>query len=379
MSLTRPFAFLAALLLAAGSLCAQDVGMKGLPTSAGSDHFWKSQPFLDPGYFQPDFQFFAPAEVYDFGGEEKPNTGLYVTFDRTYVNVSRPDDAFSFGSGNQGDFTWGNRIEVGYMLGDPAGWQAVLWHVNGPNEKFVSEEFNQEVTDATGDAFFQVLSPGASDTINQLKMSSFELNRVWRRPQFHNGTNFEPFVGYRYMNVRDYWQRENIIRAFTGAAPRAQATDEFFDKISFRSDFENQMHGGQLGARFSRQRGHWMLSAEIKAFATANFQSLRNIQERSVLPNPDEILIDAQLADLIDPLGFGGDLRRGVRYDRATQFVFGGEVTGEAAYELTRDISLRVGFVFFDLGQGIGRGNQMRFNNQDVVMAGATFGFTYNR
>src|SRR3954454_6743472 len=88
------------------------------PVTPGSDAFWTFQPFVDPGYFNPDFQFFAPAEVDDFGGEEKPNTGIYVTFDRTYVNVSRPIDRFSFGSGNQGDFTWGNRMEIGYMKGD---------------------------------------------------------------------------------------------------------------------------------------------------------------------------------------------------------------------------------------------------------------------
>jgi hypothetical protein len=275
-------------------------------------------------------------------------------------------------------------MEVGYMKGDPAGWQAVLWHVNGPNENFVNAEFLEETTDATGALTQQVLSPGAVDTINRLKMSSFELNRVWRRPQFHNGTNFEPFVGYRYMNVRDFWQREILVQELVGAAPQATASDEFFERRLFKSTFENQLHGGQLGARFSRQRGHWMLSADVRFFGMANFQTLRNLRERSILPNPEEINVDGTAVDLINPLvngplSGGGDLRRVVRYDRQDQFVFGGEIRGEAAYELTRDINLRVGFVFLDLGQGIGRGNEMRFNNQAVQMAGVTFGFTVNR
>jgi hypothetical protein len=56
-----------------------------------------------------------------------------------------------------------------------------------------------------------------------------------------------------------------------------------------------------------------------------------------------------------------------------------GEVRGEASYELTRDVNLRVGFVFLDMGQGIGRGDKLGQNNQAVQMAGVTFGFTVNR
>lgn len=378
MSKMRPITWVAAVVVAlSGAAVAWG---QGAPVSPGSDHFWKFQPFLDPGHFEPDFQFFAPAEVDDFGGEEHANTGLYVTFDRTYVGVSRPDDAFSFGSGNQADFTWGNRMEVGYMQGDPSGWQAVLWHINGPNEKFTNAEFLESVTNLDGSAAFQILSPGAQDSINQLKLSSFELNKVWRRPAFHNGTNFEPFLGYRYMNLRDFWQREILIREVQGGAPLTDTGTEFFERQLFKSVFENQMHGGQFGARFFQQRGHWMLSADLRFFATANFQTLQNISARSITPNPQTILVDGDTAqNFINFFGSGTDLNRSVNYRHETQFVFGGEVRVEASYELTRDINLRVGGVFFDLGQGIGRGNQMRFNNQDVQIAGVTFGVTVNR
>src|SRR5436190_22838971 len=129
MSMIRPIAWLAALVAAlavAGGARAQ-----GVPTAPGSDHFWEFQPFIDPGYFQSDFQFFAPPEINDFGGEEKPNTGIYVAFDRTDVAVSRPIDRFSFGSQTKMDNAWGNRVELGYMKGDLSGWQGVLWHVYG--------------------------------------------------------------------------------------------------------------------------------------------------------------------------------------------------------------------------------------------------------
>jgi hypothetical protein len=54
-------------------------------------------------------------------------------------------------------------------------------------------------------------------------------------------------------------------------------------------------------------------------------------------------------------------------------------VRAEASYELTRDINLRFGMVFLDLGQGIGRSDNIRDNNEDVQIAGLTFGVTVNR
>jgi hypothetical protein len=372
-STARLAAFVVVLALAASSRA------QGVPTAPGHDSFWKFQPFLDPGYFEPDFQFFAPAEVNDFGGEEKPNYGLYITFDRTYVNVSRPRDEFSFGSGTDGDFTWGNRMEVGYMHGDPHGWQAVLWHVNGPNELWANADAQVLQSNLTGDTSFPFLIPQAYDSLNQLKMSSFELNKVWRRPPFHNQVNFEPFVGYRYMNVRDFFQRQAVVEV-------SVVGDEFFALDTFRSIFENDMHGGQLGGRFFRQRGHWMLSADIRFFAMANFQKLRLIREQSFLPNPDENPANG-VVDVIGPLPLpfpplvsdGADVNRALANQHRTQFCWGGELRVEASYELTRDINLRFGGVFLDLGQGIGRGFLMRLNNQDIQMAGVTFGFTVNR
>src|ERR1043165_8514220 len=167
MSMIRPIAWLAALVVALA--VAASASAQGMPplTSPGTDHFWEFQPFIDPGYFQSDFQFFAPAEVNDFGGEEKPNTGFYITFDRTDMLVSRPIDRFSFGSQTKMDNAWGNRMELGYMKGDPSGWQGVLWHVNGPNETVSVSDFNQRFqgSDSAGTVLTQIPTPGAIDFI----------------------------------------------------------------------------------------------------------------------------------------------------------------------------------------------------------------------
>jgi Putative beta barrel porin-7 (BBP7) len=363
MSMIRPYIWLVAV-----------VAILAAAPAARAQHY---EPFIDPGYFgQPDFQFFAPPEVSDFSGGEPANTGVYATYDRTFVNVSRPQQFdnsspfIQYNTKGQGDFTWGNRFEIGYMTEERSGWQGVFWHVNGPNETIVVGEDESTVNVSVGGAntVLEILSPVAINSINVFKMSSFELNKVWRRKEFHNGAVLEPLLGFRYINARDFFQQQTFneipLPPTTPPTFRLTTTDAAI--------FENQCVGGQLGGRLFRQRGHWLLSADLRFFALANFQSLTSTNTVSLLPdpqyvNPGNVVVVAQ------------DIARSRIYDRNSELVWGGEVRGEAAYELTRDISLRFGFVFLDLGQGIGRGPDIKYDNQSVQMAGLTFGLTINR
>ena len=87
------------------------------------------QPFIEPMAFNPDFQFFAPAEVDTFGGGPEPHTGWFATYDRARIWVSRPDFEPSY---TEGDFTWGNRFDVGYMTEEDHGWLFSFTHIDGP-------------------------------------------------------------------------------------------------------------------------------------------------------------------------------------------------------------------------------------------------------
>jgi len=366
----RPFVWLAALLAVMGL--------------AGSAQAQKFEPFVDPGYFgQPDFQFFAPAEVGDFGGEEPPNTGVYFDYDRSYVNVTRPDGLASRNSEFDGDFTWGNRWEIGYMTEEHTGWQGVVWHLSGPNEY---SHFDQERIDAIneddtgpGGPLFPVIAdrnPRIFDvrtSLNVASLSSAEVNKTWRRKQFHNGAVLEPLVGFRYMKFKNWVRRDKYTRFAEDAAgqpdPFTPTIDGLFEQ--FDQDvhvFENSMIGGQLGGRLFRQTGHWLLSADVRVFACQNFQQL-NRQQLSQITRYTALNGDVELNqfDRVDT------------FTQAQEFVWGGEVRAEAAYELTRDISLRFGMVFLDLGQGIGRSRDIHDNNEDVQIAGLTFGLTINR
>ena len=70
-------------------------------------------PFVDLNYFSTDSQFFAAADIDDYGGGPNPSTGWFATFDRMYMYVCRPN---AEDSSPQGDMTWGNRIAVGLSL-----------------------------------------------------------------------------------------------------------------------------------------------------------------------------------------------------------------------------------------------------------------------
>lgn len=369
MSLNRPFAWLAALLV-----------VLGLASDALAQHY---QPFIDPTYFQPDLQFFAPAEVSAYSGGEPPNTGFYFDYDRVHINMTRPVDEASLFSYAQGDFTWGNRYELGYMTEDETGWQLVHWHINGPYEaiKLFQERldvFNEDDEPPDDpDPIIQDRNPRQyilEDSLNQALYSSVEFNKVWRRKEFHNGTILEPIVGLRYVNFKDFYRRDDYTR-FESIGPPGQpdpgtpnVNGDWEQLQSNRAIFENAMFGGQLGCRVFNQRGRWLLSGELRAFALQNYQTLNNIQFTR------QTRYTAFLGDPEVELQFRTDT-----FLHADEFVYGGEVRAEASYELTRDINLRFGAVFIDFANGIGRGNIMLNNDQDVQMAGVTFGFTVNR
>ncbi len=363
----RPFVWLAAL-----------VAVVGLAPAASAQRY---QPFIDPGYFETDFQFFAPAEVGDFGDGEPPNVGVYLDYDRTYVNVTRPDGESSLFSEFEGDFTWGNRWEIGYMTEEHTGWQGVFWHLSGPNE-YVS--VLQERIDAVNDEDdgtdpFPIVPDrnprvfNVRDSLNVASLSSAEINKTWRRKQFHNGAILEPLAGFRYMKFKNWHRRDDYDRFNEDADGNPVPADpqiegpyeQFTQNVSV---FENYMIGGQLGGRLFHQRGHWLLSADVRFFALANFQTL-NHQQLITLTRYTALNGDVEL----------NQFDRNEAFDQTQEFVWGGEVRAEAAYELTREISLRFGMVFFDLGKGIGRSDDIHNNDEDVQIAGLTFGITVNR
>jgi hypothetical protein len=385
-----------------------------MPSSGPTVQLERFSPFTEPDHFGPDLQFFAPADLSDYGGGDPPNIGFYFCYDRLYLNVQRPQmrpilrvgTEGNFGAnlniplqmvgdqgllgftgnretGYDGDFTWGNRYDFGYMTEDDHGWNAVHWHMDGPAEylRVRHERINRinpaDIPPTSPDPILQDRNPRSYDllaSLNVATFSSIELNKVWRRKEFHNGGVLEPFLGARYMQFKDRYRQDGYGRYALDPndfpdlnVPDPDGPAEVL--VRDQAIFENNMFGGHLGFRYFYEKAHWNLSSEVRIFACHNFQYLTRYQK--------QVITDYGAAGATTPVY---ELRNAARaFDRSDEFVWGGEVRAEASYALTRDISFRFGLAAIDLAQGIGRGNDIRDNTEDVFMAGVTFGFNINR
>lgn len=173
------------------------------------------QPFTDINLENSDFQWFAPPITEQYGQDTiDPNTGIFFEYHRLFMNVTRGETA---PAPYEGDSTYGNRLDFGYMTEENYGWLFSGWRLDGPTV----------------------------DLANRGDFNSFEGNRVWRLDQFHRGFWMEPFLGMRVA--------------------------QFNDKTNVNAFVQNTMMLGQLGTRIFSHRGQWMLSGEMRAFAGNNW------------------------------------------------------------------------------------------------------------
>lgn len=176
-----------------------------------------NQPFTDLNMENYDFQWFAPPITEQYGQDTiDPETGVFFEYHRLFMNVNRGKSA---PGAWQGDATYGNRVDMGYMTEENHGWLLSMWRLDGPSY----------------------------DLVNRADLNSVELNRTWRLPQFHEGFWIEPMVGMRYT--------------------------QFEDKTNPTLFLQNNMILGQLGGRIFSHRGQWTLKSEIRGFAGENYIS----------------------------------------------------------------------------------------------------------
>lgn len=374
-------------------------------------------PFIEPGYFDHDLQFFAPAADIDGYGGPVMRTGWFGTYSRMYLRVSRPDHLDSF---DRMDRTWGNRWDLGYMIDDvdhDHGWLFSYMHVDGPNALDVlhQERVNRLNEDDEGRPEPQQQDQGGqqeqddsvepvvdrnnlyapfggrlrsysiTDSLNVGKLSNIELNKIFRMEPLNHGGLLEPFFGFRYAKFDSIDQDQTYIRydedGFVFLPPPFPPADpadpdfveigdtEIEDLITDRFRFVNHMVGGQLGFRWLKRINRWNLSGEMRAFAFHNFQQMQR-----------EVKIDRTYYDG----GGQGSEVDGVYYTHekenyhATATVVGTDIRAEAAYEITRDVSLNFGMQFLGFFTGIGRGRDIALNSQDLIMVGSTVGIVVN-
>ncbi len=351
-------------------------------------------PFAEPMQFNPDWQFFAPVDVdslLETPSRKRANTGWFGTYDRTYLWVSRPEVEQSKANG---DFTWGNRYDLGFMTDDRSGWLFSMRHIGGPNtyQHVYQERINRVNTNDTGPSDATPVTPFIDaneesnltrayilgDSLNVASMSNFEINKTWRREPYRYGGIIEPMLGFRYTSFDDFAMNQSYSRSVASILTPGTVTANTLVEtlISRETTIQNRMVGGQLGFRYYNYYKRWTLSSELRAFGLQNFQN-REFLLRNITTEYAGTGINAAVNTQVS---------NGTTFVNSSnnEFVVGFEARAEAAFQVTRYLSLRGGVDVIDFAKGIWRGANPGFGNpdehsQDVQMAGFTFGLTLNR
>jgi hypothetical protein len=313
----------------------------------GGAGFWEQdnlgmvQPQIPLNYFDPDWQFFAPADVSTFGGYPEPNVGFFFSYDRLYWNVQRSEtDAAPY----EGDFTWGNRIDFGYMMEEDHGWLITAFHLDGPNDYGDTNIFTR--ADTNGDGNDELVTQTTSR--NNGAFDDVEVNKTFRWKPVGKNYIIEPLFGARFMKFYDYDFDSELV----------QEIDNMGEIVSQRAAgvgerIENNILGGQLGVRIHHQIERWTTAVESKFLPAINYQFYET--------------------------------------EDYSEFTIYGQVRGMATYNVTRDIAIGGGFDIMHFGRGIARGRHEGFNqigdriidlpqnDQDVTIGGFSIIVQINR
>ena len=353
-------------------------------------------PFSEPVDFDPDWQLFAPMQlqdVEDLTARQRAPHGLYLTYDRVYTGMSRPENR---GDTYVMDSTWGNRWDFGWMNRRESGWSFSYQNVNGPNVYNGYEQLrlngftDSEVEDDADPPFFRPTvfdndpytlerTYNVLQSVNVGNYTSFEANKTWRLEPYRYGGMLEPLIGLRYVKFVDT-ARNDDYRTFL-ATDILDPTTIVGEAEVYTNDLvwsRNDMILGQLGFRYFRKIRRWNLSSDFKVFAGHTFQS----QEITRLVTRTLYEEDPAIGD--EPLFDGDHTGTSFASRKNNETPVGFDLRTEGSFNATKHIDLRVGFQLVYFGQGVWRGATLgqgnnSDTNQHLVMPGLTFGFAINR
>lgn len=390
-------------------------------------------PFHPVG-FEPQFDWFAPAETSGYGRGPRPHIGYFFSYERLFWSMSSPEKAY-IGS-EDGPFNpavlpvalpsvdnrwiranggWGNRWELGYIDTDDYGWLvSVLDHVSQSNYQIVQDpsfSLGDPLGLLSGVVPFNVTDSDPVETVtvnvgtlpfqfgefrmnSHVRLNGVELSRFYRARKLHNGSYFELLYGVRWFQIDDAviiegdgngTNPENITLDFIGLDPSTFTIPmNILDGSIWSNRVLNNLVGPQIGVRFFRQRGRWVTSLSTRFLAAANFQNiiLKTDLGNQTVANQGAINNNVSTSFR----GLGADMERNV-----TTFAPMGELRVNVAWQATRNVGLKVGYTGLVVGGiarasntidydspdliGIRRGN----NHQVFFVNGLNFGVEINR
>lgn len=382
-----------------GPTWAQEPGFFGKGDD-NSDFGSLYDPFcdLDTNWFEP-IQCDCP---------ERPlNSGWFFEYSRVNLRVSRPRDTSnpvytpiggvtpltsiyqgqSEGSDYQGDWAWGNRFDFGWQSEEGTGIWFVARKMDSPDERITFDNIDLNLDDGLR-LDNEPWGPSFA-TVNGLRMWGFELNKIWRLAPTPRGTVIEPFVGPRYIKLRDHSDRtdvfsniqENLRFPLTNAPNATTLRMLDFNYQQAVTSTDNDLFGGQFGMRSRWRRGRWQITSDVRGLAFWNHQQRESRIDNETQQEPFAATYDAA-GNLT---GFGQvagapvvqDFNQQFTTESNNTFVYGGELNLQAAFELTQGFAVTFGGEILAFADGIGRG--LEGVDDSLVMTGFTLGFTLNR
>jgi hypothetical protein len=397
------------------------------------------QPFIDPGYFDYDLQFFAPAADIDPYGGPIQRTGWFGAYDRMYIGISRPDFPANYTNPFPDTYTtqwtgsvdpdpshgidsaWGNRWDVGYMIDDvnhDHGWLFSAMRIGSPNANHVVHQQRINRLNEDDDGF--VVTSGSSsagttvepdsdrnnagppnrerfyditNSLNSGSMNSVELNKIFRTEPLNHGGILEPFFGVRYIQFKDNFSRQ-FYQTYddNGVTPDPGWPPAFPIPV---------IPPGQVGGT-----GVALTDATVEDLASDRFcftndmfggqLGLRWLKRANRWNLNSELRVFAMQnwqklhrsftveRTFYDGPGENAQVTAIFPYKLTqdwsdTSIMVGTDIRAEVAYEFTRDVHLNVGTQYLGFYNGIGRGPDINHNSQALNALGLTFGVVVNR
>ena len=324
-----------------------------------------SLPLASPGVFDYDAQVFAPLEFTN-GKEKAPNTGFYFSLDKTYTSIGRgakfqntTQEFVSTGS----EWFWGTKYELGWIGEEEAGWNIV---------------FNN--TDGTFFTNGQDANVGNPMLVNT-KFTTGELNRMFRQ-NLSAGGYFEPYLGLRHNSISDNSLQDTVRFDLRDVDPNPIDDEVDFQTFTTNNRFKqkatNSAFGLQAGARYNQRRGRWRMTCDGTVATTYN-QQRYFASDIASTTDPDGLLTQTVTETTFS--------------DQSFVPILDGSL--ELAYNISRDLSLKLGVQGNYMWNGIARVNTETTNangnsqfgvgtavqpfDENYIAAGVIFGVEWRR
>ncbi len=320
--------FAALTLAVTSSLPGQDV-QDGLSLGPSARPFVDGESgIFDGDYFEYDAQLWTPYERTNLDGTApRPCTGYYAELGFAYLSMSGPSpvpgaDPRLFEAVD--NWNWSRDWELGYVSTKGAGW-SVEW-------------LDLEGTAFLRDSEFRGVRGGYEQPI--ALRSSFDnvgVVRRFRQP-LCNGGVIEPYIGLRYISVIDQtnedWTVPDPIPPINPTPP------DFIDQRRFSQKTRNSMTGGYLGTGYRRTFGRVTVGTNVGVGATYNNQvySATSITGLTVFPSNNA---DGEPAFTVT--------------NRGNEIVPVLDLGWQLSYNLTRDVTFRVGAKLHYAWEGVAR------------------------